>query len=227
MGPLELCKPRRVARTNHCPMVTGQKGQIEMATPDTTQEARPNAKDFWQGFPEAPFSDTFKWIDAEGYEHMLTIRGWEGGAMLKAVEKAKEFISGLGGKPVGKFSPAPTASSEPVMVPMTDENGTAIVGLDHQPIMEKVENAKVYTIEGVAHDKTSNGKDVLKVFTVEQESFISRKYGVNCFHAPAQYKDFKNWPTGAKYAPKDGATHVVIKAPEGDSKYANIVDFRP
>jgi hypothetical protein len=81
-----------------------------MAAPEL-QDVRPTSKDFWQGFPEAPFSDTFKWLDAEGYEHMLTIRGWEGGAMLKAVERAKEFIAAQGGKPVRSRpadAPAPT-----------------------------------------------------------------------------------------------------------------------
>lgn len=194
-----------------------------MATPETTQE-RPTAKDFWQGFPEAPFSDTFKWVDGDGYEHMLTIRGWEGGAMLKAVEKAKEFIANLGGKPAGRLSPAPAA--EPLMITVRDENGTPMVDADQQPIQEKIDGAKVYTVEGVAHGQTSGGKDVLKVFTVEREEFISRKYGVTCFHPPVQYKDCKDWPVDAKYAPADGARHVVIRAPKEGSKYADVVEFR-
>ena len=67
-------------------------------------------KEYWQGFPEAPYSDTFKWIDADGYEHMMTVRGWEGGAVLGAIGKAKEVIASINGKPAGNRpvqAPAP------------------------------------------------------------------------------------------------------------------------
>jgi hypothetical protein len=189
------------------------------------QEKKVSMQDYWKGFPEAPATDTIKWVDMNGFDHFTTIRAWTPSSLKKAVDEFISRVVAEGGKSISQLAPAPSA--EPVMVQMRDENNTPIVGVDQKPIMEKIDGAKVYTIEGVAHDKTSGGKDVLKVFTVEQESFISRKYGVTCFHAPVEYKDFKNWPVGSKYGPKEGAMHVIIKAPEGDSKYANIVDFRP
>jgi hypothetical protein len=191
---------------------------------DQQQETKPTLQEYWKGFPEAPFSDTFKWVDADGFEHMTTVRGWGDKSLSEGIAKAKALITSQNGKPAGKFSPAPSA--EPVMVQMTDENGTPLVDQNQEPIREKIDGARVYTVEGVAHSKTTNGKDVLKVFTVEREEFISRKYGVTCFHAPAPYKDFKNWPVDTKYGPKEGAMHVVITAPSEASKYANVVEFR-
>ena len=33
------------------------------------QEHKPqNPREYWEGFPEAPFSTTFKWIDANGFD---------------------------------------------------------------------------------------------------------------------------------------------------------------
>lgn len=119
-------------------------------------------------------------------------------------------------------APAP----EPVRVPMIDENGTPLVDQNQQPIMETIDGASVYTVKAVAHVKTQSGKEALAVFTTENEEWISRKYGMKCFHAPEEYKDFKSWPLDAQYAPKDGARHVVVRPPSGDSKYPQIVSFR-
>ena len=180
---------------------------------------------YWEGFPEAPASDTFKWLDEDGFEHMTTVRAWTASSLVEMIGRAKEAIKTVGGKTIApRIGQAPSA--EPVMVQVRDENGLPLVDQERNPILEKIEGANVYTVEGVGHGKTTNGKDVLKVFTVEKEEFISRKYGINCFHAPEQYKDFKTWPVDTKYSPKEGATHVVIRAPGGDSKYPQVVEFR-
>jgi hypothetical protein len=76
------------------------------------------AKAYWQGFPEAPFSDTFKWIDSEGYEHMMTVRGWSGGKVIESVQKAEAKIAELGGMaPTKQRVPV---SNEPVRVAIDD-----------------------------------------------------------------------------------------------------------
>ena len=55
------------------------------------------AKEFFQGFPEAPISDTFKWIDADGFEHMFTMRGYAASAVLKALAETRDAIKTQGG----------------------------------------------------------------------------------------------------------------------------------
>lgn len=54
-------------------------------------------QEYFAGFPEAPFSDTFKWLDLDGFEHMLTIRSWSSTSGLQAVNKAKDEIKAIGG----------------------------------------------------------------------------------------------------------------------------------
>ena len=80
-------------------------------------------KDYWNGFPEAPYSDTFKWVDQNGYEHMLTVRGWSGSAVLDAVNKAIEAITAANGHNPSHRAPIPAPqNNEPVRVPL-DEHG--------------------------------------------------------------------------------------------------------
>ncbi|RPJ29427.1 MAG: hypothetical protein EHM33_00850 [Chloroflexi bacterium] len=139
-----------------------------------------------------------------------------------AIEAFKELRKNY---PRPVLQPAP--ASEPVMAQVYEPaTGLPLVDENQQPVKEKIDGANVYTVEGVSHGTTQSGKDVLCVFTVEKEEFISRKYGVKCFHAPAIYKDFKNWPVDTKYGPKEGGMKVVIRAPKGDSKYADVVEFR-
>jgi len=184
-------------------------------------------QEFWKGFPESPFSDTFKWIDAEGYEHMLTIRGWSGDAVLESVAKAKERIAELGGiAPANRVAaPAPSPSAQ---IQETDPTGLPVVDAEGQPRMVDLpKGVAIYTVKEVFRDQNKDKtKDLLKVTTVEEAPFISRKYGVTCFHPPAQYKDFKDWPIGTKYAPRAGAMRVIIREPEAEGKYANILEFR-
>lgn len=99
-----------------------------------------------------------------------------------------------------------------------------------EPVYENVDGSKMYTIAGVFHDKTSTGKDVLKVVTVEPP--YNTKYGVSSFHPSAAFEGWKSWPVGTKesgpikYAPPKGAGHVVIKpAVEGVSKYPDVLAF--
>jgi len=182
-------------------------------------------KVFWEGFPEAPFADTFKWLDVDGFEHMLTIRGRSGDAVLESVGKAKERIAQLGGiAPANKPIPAiPTAQ-----IQERDESGVPVVDAEGNPRMVSLpDGVGIYTIKEVFHAKSKDGtKDLLRVTTVEEAPFLSRKYGTGCFHPPVQYKDFASWPVDGRYAPKEGAKHVVIRAPKDGGKYADVIEFR-
>lgn len=78
------------------------------------QEQKVTLQDYWRGFPEAPFSDTFKWVDADGFEHMTTVRGWGDKSLSEGITKAKALIEYNGGKPAGNRAPqAPAPTPDP------------------------------------------------------------------------------------------------------------------
>lgn len=80
-----------------------------MATQD---EPKISLQDYWKDFPEAPFSDTFKWIDSDGFEHMTTVRGWGDKSLSDGINKAKALIQYNGGKPVSNRA-QPAAAPQP------------------------------------------------------------------------------------------------------------------
>ena len=81
-----------------------------------TEEQQENkhaaTQEYWAGFPEAPFSDTFKWVDGAGFEHMTTVRQWSGNGLYSAVGKMVALVLETGGKPANP-RPAPAASPQP------------------------------------------------------------------------------------------------------------------
>ncbi len=79
-----------------------------------TEEKKVTHQEYWQGFPEAPASDTFKWVDGEGFEHMTTIRAWTGEGLYQQVSKFVAHVKDTGGRtnaPV--HAPAPVAAPTP------------------------------------------------------------------------------------------------------------------
>lgn len=195
-----------------------------MTTPEETKPQDP--KEYWQGFPEAPYSDSFKWTDQNGFEHLSTVRAWTGRGLLTGIEKMTSNIIDLQGKPMnGKAQPAPGNT-----IPVRDENGTPVVDQDRNPVMTTLpEGVHLFQVTGLAHDKTQTGKDVLKVWTAEEP--YNKGYGVSCFHPPAEIGSWKSWPVMSrenkiKYAPPKGFEQVLIRDPKEGSKYADVVEFR-
>lgn len=193
-------------------------------------ETKPEPREYWQGFPEAPFSDSFKWTDAAGFEHLTTVRGWSLTALMHSIAKAEEAITAGEGKPINsrpQVTPAPENT-----IPLRDENGTLVVDANTmQPQMVPLpEGVHLFTVAGLAHDKTKSGKDVLKVWTVETP--YNGGYGVSCFHPPAEIGHWKTWALMSKdnkvrYAPPKGFEKVLIRDPKQDGGYPDVVEFRP
>ena len=74
----------------------------------TPAPKKQDPREYWAGFPEAPFSDTFKWVDEQGYEHMTTIRGWQFQTMLSTIQRATSMIADFNGRPINnRPQPAP------------------------------------------------------------------------------------------------------------------------
>lgn len=191
-------------------------------------EENKTPQEYWKDFPEAPFSDTFKWTDGNGFEHMTTIRGWQFSSMYQSIAKAETHILETGGKPVNSKLPAPQST-----IPVTDETGIPVVdGNTGKPVTTNLpEGVHLFTVSGLVHDKNKDGtKDLLKVFTVEAP--YNKGYGVTCFHAPPELKGFTSWAVTSKenkamYAPPENLKHVLIRDPKGEGKYPDVVEFRP
>src|SRR5258706_5467186 len=125
-------------------------------------------QEYYKDFPEAPFSDSFKWLDAEGFEHIATIRSWSANSGMGAIESAKKIIVDIGGKPVNNLpKPLPESANK---IPLTDENGTPVVDINRNPVMSALpDGVHVFTVAGFGHDRTkSSNKDVLKGWTQEK-----------------------------------------------------------
>lgn len=188
-------------------------------------EAVKKAQEYWKGLGEAPYSSSFKWVDGAGFEHLSTCRAWSGQDLYDNTARLIAHIQETGGYPAGK-APAPNApqnSVDAAFPPIGDAPGR------NEPTYEELDGSKIYTVAQVFHDQTKNGKDVLKVVTVEPP--FNTKFGVACFYPGDAFAGWKNWQIGGKdpikYAPPAGAGHVVIQPPAGDNKYANVLEFRP
>ena len=78
----------------------------------TDKEITP--QQYFKDFPEAPFSDTFRWVDNDGFEHMITVRSWSASSLFQAMGQAKEKIAEIGKAPK---TATPTAETPAAGVP--------------------------------------------------------------------------------------------------------------
>lgn len=125
--------------------------------------------------------------------------------------------------------PKPVPSTK---TPAIDENGIPIVDANTgAPVMTDLPpGVKVYRVAGLAHDKTATTKkDVLKVWTAEEP--YNKGYGVSCFHPPAEIGNWKGWALMSKenkvrYPPPAGFELVLIRDPQGEGKYPDVIEFR-
>lgn len=184
---------------------------------------------FWQGFPEAPVSDSCKWIDPQGYEHLTTVRAWTIPGLFDALVKLQGAIVNVDGRPINQ-QPKPAPVAPPAQIQERDDTGTPMVDADQNPVMINLPaGTRLYAVAALYHDQTKPkdgkpGKDVLKVITREEP--YNTKYGVTSFgHGP---DGWKTWPLGVenKFIPPAGFQQVVIRDPEPGGKYADVVEFR-
>jgi len=67
------------------------------------------AQEYWKGFPEAPYSNTFKWVDAGGFEHMTTIRAYSPKTLLGQIDVVQGEILAREGRAAGGHKSKPEA----------------------------------------------------------------------------------------------------------------------
>jgi hypothetical protein len=181
-------------------------------------------KKYFEGFPEAPASDSFKWVDEQGFEHLSTIRAWHFKPLLAEFKEAQMEILAIGGRPATtQRKPTPTATK----IQERDETGTPVIDGEGKPVMVDLpQGAHLFTVKKVYHGKTQTGKDFVGIITEEKPYSI--KWGVKCFHPP--FADWKNWEVGdgePNYmAMPIAKKHVIIRDPEGEGKYPEVLEFR-
>lgn len=108
---------------------------------DQQQDPKPqDPREYWHDFPEAPFSDTFKWTDGNGFEHMTTIRGWSFQTMYTTIAKAEAFILESGAKPIGKPAAAPAAAQQPA-ASQANATGTTLA-IKKMAVVQEVKDGK-------------------------------------------------------------------------------------
>lgn len=163
-------------------------------------------------------------INGEVVRFLVTARhGSTSENIVKLTEAAITAYSILRG-----LYPKPVPSNK---TPLTDENGTPVVDAQTgAPVMTDLPaGVKVYRVAGLAHDKTTTGKEVLKVWTAEEP--YNKGYGVSCFHPPAEIGNWKSWALMSKenkvrYPPPAGFELVLIRDPKEGSKYPDVIEFR-
>jgi hypothetical protein len=102
--------------------------------------AEQTPQDYFKGFPEAPASDTFKWVDAQGFEHMTTIRAWTATALQGEVVKFTAKIAETGGKTAAlPTAPKPATAKEQ---PVADANGTMSASIAKIKVTPEVKDGK-------------------------------------------------------------------------------------
>jgi hypothetical protein len=193
---------------------------------DTNQ----TVQEYFKDFPEAPASDTFKWVDQLGNEHMTTLRAWSPEGLSQAIRNFVNREFEQGAKSLSDYQRGLLPKQPEVQ--QYDETGTPIVDAEGKPVTAPLpQGVHLFTVAGLFHDKNKDGtKDILKVLTVEPP--YNKGYGVSCFHPNgangAKVEGWKAWPVGkdSRYAPPAGFGHVLIRDPQGDSKYPDIVEFQ-
>jgi len=185
------------------------------------EEKLARTKEYWSGFPEAPVSDSCKWIDPQGFEHLSTLRAWSPENLLSQFARFQAAILALDGRPINnqpKTAPVPQVQEH-------DETGLPVVDAEGQPVMQPAPGGtKEYTVKALFHDKTKSGKDVLKVVT--EEAPYNTKYGASCWHGGPE--GWKSWAEGVenKYLPPKGFGHVLIRDPEKEGGYPEVGQFK-
>jgi hypothetical protein len=83
------------------------------------EEPKVIPQEYFKGFPEAPASDTFKWIDGVGIEHMTTIRAWSGTIVYNETAKFIKHVTDSGGR-----TAALQSAPKPAQAPVPSETAT-------------------------------------------------------------------------------------------------------
>lgn len=149
----------------------------------------------------------------------------------KVEEHIADLIAGLATLSDGWSIVPPQGAQPKTTIPVRDEQGLPVVDGEQKPVFTELPpGVKLYTVQHLMHGKTKpneknpTGMDVVNVITIEAP--YNTKYGVKCFH-PTGLDNWKTWVQDAPQVPLPGFFHVLIRDPQGESKFPEVVEFRP
>lgn len=173
---------------------------------------------------ELTFSDTFRYLDPAGFEHMVCVKAvtWEGLQIL--LQEARTDLVSNNNKPLISSNlritnePLPSAESAPRTVPARD--GGDVIALPP--------DVHLFTVKELFHDTNQDGTyHMLKVVIEEQDyQYANGNYGISCFHPESAYPNWQKWQVEQRKSPSENADMVLVRDPQGKSKRAEVIEFR-
>lgn len=171
-----------------------------------------------------PLSDTFRWLDQNGFEHMACVRAttWEGLQIL--LSEAIADIVAHDGKPL--ISSSLRVTNEPL--PRAEDTPRTVPARDGGEDIELPDDIHLLTVREVYRDVAPNSNNThMKVVIEEQDyQFANGNYGIACFHPESHFPKWKGWEVGKRKAPPEGAEKVLVRDPKPGSKRAEVLEFR-
>ena len=192
----------------------------------TTEQPKEDPRAYWQGFPEAPYSASIKYVDGNGFEVLATARGWTWNSLLSSLSKAEQTILDMGGKPIVSKDNQPKPEAPKLEAPAAhDPKEPRYVDPAE---LELKPGQHVFTVKEVFRDKNGDGsKYMLKVVLEEQYQYGNGKWGISYFKTDGAYAGWTKWELGKRFAPSGEWARVIVEDPKPGGKFANIVSFLP
>lgn len=184
--------------------------------------------------PRLPYHDSFRFLDAFGFEHIMSISAKNFDEMVTLMAEAESSILHANGTPLISANLRPSSElKNPVPAPAEPAPGYTVKEVKAQAepayVEDLPEGCHLFNVKEVYHDMNSGRtQHMLKVVLEEQNyEFANGKWGINCFHPEAFYKKYKDWELGKRFSPSIEASKVVIRDPAPGGKWADVVEFRP
>ena len=184
-----------------------------------------------------PFHNSFRFLSANGFEHIMTIEADTYPELLSRIAEAEADILHSKGVPLmsanlrpsweltngGTTPPAPAPAQE-----KPNSNGHKTEP-QYEPFAEDLPDGQhLFPVKEVFHDTNQGGdKHFVKVVIDGDYEYGNGNWGIAMFkNADKLFPGWKNWKKGQRYSPPTSAAYVVVEDPAGGGKYANIVEFR-
>lgn len=185
------------------------------------------------------FSDSFRFIDAYGFEHLVSLHADTWDELTVALAGAVAEISASNGRPLisnslslssasyGTMEPAPVLppaeTPEPAPAP-------AYVPADD---LQLEPGQHVFDIMELFHDASQDGRTHTLKVVIDPAAGYSHdngKWGIAFFANDATagvYAGWVKWQKNHRYPPNPELTRVIVQDPKQGSKRASVVGFLP
>lgn len=112
-----------------------------------SEEKKITHQEYWQGFPEAPASDNFRWVDGAGFEHQTTIRAWTGAGLYQQVAEMVARVLETGGRNLTPpAAPPPASATATAPAPVKSPEGVQSIAVKKIKVTPEVKDGKPRTM---------------------------------------------------------------------------------